>query len=439
MKNCIGSLLVALLVVVGSQTTVAWAAASAGPPNILYIMSDQQRFDGLGLVNPGVHTPGLDRLAKEGMRFDRAYVAQALCTPSRASIFSGLYPHTHLLQGNVYGIDNVLADPKYKLSVVWPGLLQKAGYHTGYIGKWHLGEKGPPCFDEWDGFNSKLSHWMGKRQQSQWRPDQETDQAVKFLERNKDQRFALCVSYYPPHTPYNPPQKYTDMYEKTSLEPAAYWGGVTGIDACVGRLVEKLDALGLRDHTLVIFTSDHGDHFGNRPGGSDHKAVPYDEAARVPLILRLPGVFDGGKVREELVSNTDIMPTILAAAGVAIPSTLQGASLVPLGHGSVQSWRTMVCTENAADGKTQEGTHSRGIRTDRYKLILRQRAGQDVPGLYELYDLQKDPQERSNLFGKERAAVIGGILDQFDRWAKASGDALGLALAANCRKSLAER
>jgi arylsulfatase A-like enzyme len=402
-------------------------------------MSDQQRFDALGAVNPGVRTPALDRLAKEGVRFDRMYVAQALCTPSRATIFTGLYPHTHKLQDNVYGIDNVLADPKYNLSVVWPALLQKAGYHTGYVGKWHLGEKGPPCFDEYDGFNSGVSHWMGKPQKSQWRPDQETDQAIKFLERNKDKRFALCVSYYPPHTPYNPPAKYTAMYEKSDLKPAAYWGGVTAIDACVGRLVEKLDSLGLGQQTLVIFTSDHGDHFGLRPGGSDHKEVPYEETARVPLILRLPGAFEGGKVRTELVSNVDLMPTILDVAGAAIPGNLQGMSLVPVGHGSVKGWRTLVCTENGNAGKHPTSGNSRGIRTDRYKLILRQKAKKGVPGIYELYDLQKDPLEKTNLFAKEQAEVIRGILDQFVVWAKASGDALGLDLAGRCRRSIEDR
>ena len=126
---------------------------------------------------PGCRRRLLDQLSREGVRFDRTYVAQALCTPSRASIFSGLYPHAHKLQENVYGIDNVLVDPKYNLSVVWPGLLQAAGYHTSYIGKWHLGEKGPTCFDEWHGFNSTLSHWLGKPQQSKYRPDRDADDA----------------------------------------------------------------------------------------------------------------------------------------------------------------------------------------------------------------------------------------------------------------------
>jgi len=411
-------------------------SASREPPNILYVMSDQQRFDALGLVTTSVRTPALDRLAGEGVRFDQMYVAQAVCTPSRASIFTGLYPHTHKLQRNVYGIDNILADPHYKLGVVWPSLLRAAGYYTAYIGKWHLGEKSPPCFDEWYGYNSTLSHWLGKPQKSQYRSDLETDQAIEFLERNKAKRFALCVSYYPPHTPYDPPQKYTDMYK---LDPAAYWGAVTAIDACVGRIIEKLDALGLRERTLVIFTSDHGDHFGKRAGGSDHKEVPYEETARVPMIVRLPGMFEGGKVREELVANVDIMPTILEAARVASPRDLQGVSLVPLGRGEeVKGWRTLVCTENCGGALAKPGAHSRGIRTDHHKLILRQRLAKGVPGLYELYDLEKDPLEKTNLFGKDQAEVIRGILDQFAVWAKETDDSTGHELTTKCRQRLAE-
>ena len=411
--------------------------APTDPPNILYMMSDQQRPDALGLGTNSVRTPALDHLAGEGVRFDHMYVAQAVCTPSRASIFSGLYPHTRKLQRNVYGIDNILADPHYKLGGVWPSLLRAAGYYTAYIGKWHLGEKSPPCFDEWHGYNSTLSHWVGKPQKSQYRSDLETDQAIEFLERNQTKRFALCVSYYPPHTPYDPPQKYTDLYAKGPLDPAAYWGAVTAIDNCVGRLMEKLEALGLRERTLVIYTSDHGDHFGKRAGGSDHKEVPYEECARVPMILRLPGMFAGGKVREELVANVDIMPTILEVASVAIPRNLQGVSLVPLGRGAVKNWRTLVCTENCGGALANPGAHSRGIRTDHHKLILRQHLSKGVPGLYELYDLEQDPQEKTNLFGKDQTEAIGKILVQFEIWAQETDDTVGLELAGKCRQILA--
>jgi len=412
------------------------ATGAAGRrPNILFVMADQQRFDALGVVNPAVRTPALDRLCKDGVRFDRAYVAQALCTPSRASVVTGLYPHAHKLQTNVYKIDNVLVDPQYNLGLIWPTLLRQAGYHTAYIGKWHLGEKDPGCFDEWHGYNSNLSHWLGKRQKSPYRSDLETDQAVDFLQRQHGGPFLLFVSYYPPHTPYDPPEKDAALYEKTELKPAEYWGAVTAIDRCVGRLLEKLDGLRLRDNTLVIFTADHGDHFGKRPGGS-HKGVAYDEAARVPLILRYPGVCDGGKVRDELVSNVDLMPTILDAVGIAAPASLQGASLLGLLSGRAKDWRTLVCTENRESDSQQPGAHSRGIRTDRYKLILREHETKGAAGLNELYDHQSDPQERKNLFGPQQAGVIYGLLDQFTAWAKGTGDTLGLELAEKCRKDL---
>jgi arylsulfatase A-like enzyme len=410
-------------------------AEAAGRLNILFILTDQQRYDGLGVVNSAARTPNLDRLAGEGVRFDLAYVAQALCTPSRGAIFSGLYPHSNGLQDNVYNVPDVLADPKYKLSVTWPGLLQQAGYKTGYIGKWHLGEKAPACFDEWIGYNSLKPHWVGKRDQSEYRSDVETGQAIDFIKRHAGKPFALCVGYYPPHTPYDPPKKYEQMYQGSPLKPPAYWGAVTAIDDCAGRLLKGLDDAGLRGRTLVVFTADHGEHFGKRPGGGN-KRNGYDEAARVPLILRLPGVFEGGSVRADLVSLVDLMPTILELAGVKAPQALEGMSLI--GHGGAQPKpRTAVIIENQEDpAKKGRPVTSRSVRTDRHKLILRD--GLPVRGqlLWELYDCKADPLEHANIFGPGQADVISRLLDELDAWARNTGDAGGLALSKECRANL---
>ena len=383
------------------------------PPNILFILTDQQRFDALGAAgNRLMRTPTLDKLCREGVRFDRTYVAQALCSPSRASIFSGLFPHTHKVQDNVYGIDDATSDPKYNMGATWPLLLQQAGYHTGYIGKWHLGEKGPKCFDEWHGFNSLLSHWMGEEYKSRYRSDYETDLGIDFLERNKNRPFVLCQSYYPPHTPYNPPEEYVRQYRGTILRPAKYYGGVSAVDKNVGRLLRRLDDLDLMDNTLIIFTSDHGDHFGKRPGGGNKRGA-YDECARVPLIMHYPGLFQGGSVRPEPVSNVDLMPTILEVAGVESPGGLQGRSLK-----STVTGRAAVCIENREDvEQSNVDCDSRGVRTGMRKLILRERLSVRAKSLQELYDSISDPAEKKNIYGPGEAAEIEKILQQLESWA----------------------
>ena len=303
------------------------------PPNLLFIMTDQQRFDALGAEgNKYMHTPNLDKLSKAGVRFDRTYCAQAVCSPSRASILSGLYPHAHKVQDNIYGIDDVTSNPKYNMELTWPLLMQRAGYHTAWIGKWHLGKKGPKCFDEWHGFNSLLSHWMGERYASDYRSDVETDKGLDFLTRNRNRPFVLCQSFYPPHTPYTAPKKYWKYYDDTPLQPMEYYAACSDIDMNVGRLLKRLDDLDLVDDTLIIFTSDHGDHFGKRPGGSKKRGA-YDDCARIPLIVRYPDLFRGGGVRNELISNVDLMPTILDIAGLSVPDGLHGSSLIPLMQG----------------------------------------------------------------------------------------------------------
>lgn len=410
------------------------------PPNILLILTDQQRFDTIAAQRKtGMYTPNLDRLAAEGVRFDRAYCAQALCSPSRASIISGLYPHTHKVQENIYGIDDTLSMPDYNLGATWPLLLQQAGYRTCWIGKWHLGEKAPKCFDEWYGFNSLLSHWMGKYEKSEYRSDKETDIGLDFLERNKHRPFVLCQSYYPPHAPYTAPEEFVKLYVgKTQFRPAKYYAAISNIDMNVGRLLRKLEDLGLIHNTVVIFTSDHGEHFGQRPGGANKRGA-YDDCARIPLIARYPGIFEGGLVKPHLVSNVDIMPTILDIAAVNIPSHVQGRSLRQLGTGKTSAWRSAVCVENLEATSTSENSNtcnSRGIRTNIRKLILRDRLSVRAECLRELYDSIGDPFEKNNIYGHSELSRIRTILHYLENWARETDDDVGTRLARECRTDL---
>lgn len=413
------------------------------PPNILFILTDQQRFDAVGAYgNSHMHTPNIDRLAAGGVRFENSYVAQAVCSPSRASIFSGLYPHAHKVDHNIYELDDVISSPKYNMRLPWPLLMQRAGYRTGYIGKWHLGEKAPACFDEWHGFNSLLSHWMGEPHKSQYRSDMETDLGLDFLRRNRNQPFVLCQSYYPPHTPYTAPKEYWKHYEGSPLvedRPLEYYAACSNIDANIGRLLKRLDDLDLMENTLIIFTSDHGEHFGRRPGGAN-KRTAHDESARVPLIIHQPGVFSGGTVCRELVSNVDLMPTILDAAGITVPERLHGRSLKPLVAGIASFWRTAVCIQNkettsgVGDGNT---CNSRGVRTAARKLIMRDRLSDRTRTLRELYDSVADPDERTDIYGPNETGNISGILDWLENWAKSTYDSNGRKLVEACRADLA--
>ena len=415
-----------------------------GPPNFLFILTDQQRWDAVGAYGDGrVFTPNIDRIARDGVRFENCYAAQAVCSPSRASILSGLFPHAHRVYDNIYGVEDCTADPAYNLSVIWPRLLQQAGYHTGWIGKWHLGDSAPACFDEWHGFNSLLPHWLGEPYESEYRSDHETDIGLKYLEENRGRPFALCQSYYPPHTDYTAPKRFWEYYEDSDLSPMEYYAACSDIDWNVGRLMSKLRELDLLENTFVVFTSDHGDHFGSRPGGGNKRGA-YDDCARVPLIFHHPTLARKGLVRNELTSNVDLMPSLLEAARLDIPEGLHGRSLLPLVRGRNPDWRSAVMIENlesvptGSDREEDDLTDSRGVRTDRWKLILRDRLSVRAANLRELYDLSADPGEQTSIYGPDRSTDVEPILGELESWARQVGDDTGLKLASACRAELSE-
>jgi arylsulfatase A-like enzyme len=201
--------------------------------------------------------------------------------------------------------------------------------------------------------------------------------------------------------------------------------------------MKELEALGLADNTIVIFTSDHGEHFGMRPGGASKRAA-YDESARVPLIFWAPRLLSKKKVRQELVSNVDLMPTILELAGIDCPKGLHGSSLVPLLTGRSVPWRNSLLIQNTESVKGKEpGTvSSRALCTHEWKLILRDGFSDGARSLYELYDLLKDPFELVSVYGKENAEVVRKLLVEMDYWAKQIGDKKILELTEACRRDL---
>jgi choline-sulfatase len=300
-------------------------------------------------------------------------------------------------------------------------LFREAGYHTAYIGKWHLGEDDPGLFDEWAGYNSLKGHWMGEKYKSEYRSDFETRQASEFLEKNLSKPFALTVSYYPPHTPYDPPKKDEEMYRDAGIDHPGYWGAVTAVDRDLGRLLAKLKQLGLQRNTFVSFTADHGETFGQRLG-SVNKTVCYDESAKVPLLLRWPAGMPGGIVYEGGMTTLDLMPTMLEAAGLPRPARLQGYSRLGEIRRHDLGWKGPAFLENITqkeiDGKPAV---ERAVRTEKWKLILRDHP-QD-----ELYNLAEDPGEQTNLLGRpEYQKRVCELADLIFRWGERTADPIAV-------------
>jgi N-acetylglucosamine-6-sulfatase len=408
-------------------TAGAASIASGAPkrPNFLFIMADQMRADALAVSgNSFTRTPNLDALARSGVRFANAYCPQALCTPSRSGLLTGVYPHTSGLDHNLYNVANAFQLPEFRLTPNWPTLLRQAGYYSGYIGKWHLGDDNPGLFDYWAGYNSLKPHWTGEKFKSEYRSDLETRQAIEFLEKNKEKSFVLFLSYYPPHTPYDPPPADEEYYRAKGVDHAAYYGAVTAVDRCLGQVLAKLRTLGLDNDTFVSFTADHGETFGQRMG-SQNKTVSYEESAKVPLLMRWPASLPSGLVYQGGVTTLDLMPSMLEAAGLPIPARLQGRSRLGEIRRRDLGWKEPVFLENITQ-KDVEGKPSieRAVRTQEWKLILR-----DHPK-DELYDLVHDPEERHDLLASpEQRDRIRQLARLIRDWGEKMNDPVAVGLA----------
>ena len=389
-------------------------------PNYLFILADQWRGDAIGADgNTFVHTPNIDRLASQGVRFANAYVAQAVCTPSRASMLTGVYPTTHRLNDNSYGFESVFALPEFELRPNYPELFRDAGYYTAYIGKWHLGEGDPKLFDEWGGYNSLKPHWMGEKYKSPYRSEVETEQARDFLDRNHDKPFFLEISYYPPHTPYEAPEEFHALYKNQDLEFMEYYASCSALDSYIGRLLEKLEDLELAENTMVVFTSDHGEAFRKRPLSSN-KRVGYEESARVPMIVRYPAELPAGVVYEGGASTLDLMPTMLEAAGLAIPERLEGQSRISEILAGDLGWKEPVFQQNRTQPGIDGGPHDeRMVRLGEWKLIVRRFNRPRMPRMDELYNLLSDPDEQTNVISDPvngaRVKELAGMLAAWGR------------------------
>lgn len=396
------------------------------PPNVVLILFDWCRRDAIGAYGLApVRTPNLDRLANGGARFENCYTTAALCTPARASIITGLYPHSHGLRQTVYpaGFESHLptqfpeamadpfGDPRFRLWENFPFYLQNSGYDTAHFGKWHLGNGNPGFFDVWKSYNSLMAHWVGAQDASPYRDTLQTDQVVDFIaDRKAGQPFFVYTSYYSPHAPYEPPAEALEQYEGVPVAHKEYYATVTALDREVGRIVRALEAAGTLDDTLIIVSTDHGGSFRQRPGSLRGMGVAYDEVARIPLIMHWPARIRPGQVRQAGASLVDIAPTVLGAAGIRTENAIkaiitgktgsmfQGRDLIADIESGMDEWTRPIFIENIPEAAINGSLFDeRCMRHDRWKLTLRDFHADPRIVANAMFDLATDPEEDRNL------------------------------------------
>jgi arylsulfatase A-like enzyme len=415
--------------------------ASPARPNIIFINSDQFRWDCIGAagLNPMNLTPNLDRMAQTGTFFRNAFAVQPVCAPARASILTGQYPAKHGVWRNSLGLK-----PD---AVTLATELNRAGYSSNYIGKWHLAaQTGPANSPEvagpvkpadrggftglWEASNileftshayeGDLFDNAGKALhfENEYRAEFMTGRVQRFL-RSQAARspFLLAVNYLEVHhqndrDTFDPPKGYAGRYKNPFIPPdlrmlpgswpsqiADYYACVTAMDDCVGKIRQTLTETGLAANTIVMFTSDHGCHFRTR--NAEYKRSPHESSIHIPLVVEGPG-FNRGIAIDELVSQVDFAPSLLAACGATTPATMQGRSFLPLLDRKTEGWR------NEAFFEMSEFVTGRGLRTPQYTYAVmapKQPGWKDASSAdryveYMLYDNYADPAQLVNLAGR---------------------------------------
>ena len=434
--------------IAGAVATAAQSDHQAVPRNIVFVLSDDHRFDFMGFHSEGprfLETPNMDRMAREGVHIANAFVSTSLCSPSRASILTGRYMHHHRV------VDNQRPVPEG--TRFFPSDLQQAGYTTAFIGKWHMGhqdDRRRPGFDHWVSFPGQGTYFdptlntNGKRRQFRgYTTDILTDHALEWLEqrRNSEQPFFLYLSFKAVHYPFRPAPRHRGRYAEAAIDypetmanternyrsqprwvrdrrfsihgidhmqtgafdkdPVpdfddlyrSYCETVHGLDENLGRVLEFLDRSGMSENTLVVYMGDNGFELGEH--GFYDKRDAFEESIRVPMLAYAPGWLPAGHRVEQLVQNIDIAPTMLDVCGVdpAADAEWDGRSIMPLLAGNDVPWRDHILYEYHWEWNFPATPTLFAIRTDRYKYVF-------AHGVWDqnaLYDLQTDPHERHNL------------------------------------------
>lgn len=450
--------------------------SAADQPNVLLILCDDLRWDALSCAgNPHVKTPNIDRLAREGVFFKNAFCTTSLCSPSRASILSGLYAHAHGVTNNF--TEYPAAIPSF------PKLLQAAGYETGYIGKWHMGEEND---EKRPGFDYFVTHkGQGKYFDTEFNIDGQrktvpgyythvvTDIAANWLKRPRSKPFALLLGHKAPHSFYFPEKKYEHSFDQVDVQypdtafklddkpkwikqrlstwhgiygplfewrkkfpderpeavkdfaamTRAYWGTILSVDDSVGRLYELLEKSEQINNTIVVFMGDNG--LLNGEHGMVDKRTMHEPSIRIPLIVRYPKLSAPAQTKtiNEQVLTVDIAPSLLELCAQPIPTRLHGRSWKKLVQSGDPDWRRSFFYHYNYEKQFPYTPNVRGVRTDVWKYIHYPH-GDSKPDrhLAELYHLKDDPEERRNLINDpQHAAKVKELQTELDRLMRNSG------------------
>jgi arylsulfatase A-like enzyme len=427
------------------------AAHQGDKPNIVCFVGEGLRWDEFSSAgNKILHTPNMDRIGREGCTFHNAFVVNALCLPSRATMLTGMYSHTTGAVSNVAG----KIPPRFPLV---SDILQKAGYETAFLGKSHI--EGALMEHNWDyyfGFVGQADYYRpvitegvrgkytpAKLYEGQYVDTLLTQKAVEWLKQERTKPFCLFLWFYAPHAPFYRPKDmvndfngvpipkpstfdedqkgypgkprgvadadnkigYSEVFndDPRSLEELVkdHYAGVQDNDRNVGAVWQELERQKITGNTAILLSSDHGFFLGEHHFYD--KRLMYEPSIRVPMMLRYPGKVKPAATSDEMVLNLDMAPTLLEIAGVPVPAEMQGKSFLPLAEGKPNiEWRKDWLYEFYEYPGFENVRPSRGVRTERYKLI---HYFLD-PEEWELYDLQTDPDETSNLYGKPGSEEI---------------------------------
>ncbi len=467
-----------LLVVLLALLSFTWlhAQKTKQPPiNIIFILSDDHRYDFMGFMNtvPGLQTPGMDQMAKEGAHMKNAFVTTSLCSPSRASILTGQYAHTHTVVDNSAPMSGDLQ--------FYPQYLQKKGYTTAYMGKWHMGNNGDAPqkgFDHWVSFADQgkyfgnLLNRDGKREQmpaDNYITDQLTKEAIQWMDGVKEKPFAMYLSHKGVHAEFMPAPRHQGLYSKLPImsPPSMYltvtdsskqfgivqppktpvnyvdipkwvraqrysWHGVDhmydgqipfdefyhlyletlqSVDESIVEVLNWVTKNNLQNNTMVVYMGDNGFLFGEH--GLIDKRNAYEESMRVPMLVWAPGMVKAGSVFQQMILNIDLAPTFLDVAGIARPAQMQGQSFLPILKGQTPDWRNQVFYEYYWEQAFPQTPTTYAVRTDQYKYI----AYNGIWDVNELYDIEADPYEMNNLIRNKKYDKVGlALRDSLYNW-----------------------